>query len=277
MRILARTALVASGVVHAIAAVCAASPLKSDLPKGFVYLRDLAPSIVQDIRYASSHNFIGRPIPGYGAPECILTVAAAQALSAVQTALAARGLSLIAWDCYRPTRAVATFVRWTGEAADQRMKAEFYPNTDKRQLLALGYVAAHSGHSRGSTVDVGIVPASLRAPPPWDPAEPLKPCTASKDERFEDGTVDLGTGYDCLDDRARYDDAHVGTAARANRMLLHDLMVRAGFAPYWREWWHFTLTGEPFPDTAFDFPIEPPRAAVEKSAIPFPTPGAVRR
>jgi zinc D-Ala-D-Ala dipeptidase len=40
------------------------------LPEGFVYLRDIDPTIVQDIRYAGSHNFVGRPIRGYLAAEC---------------------------------------------------------------------------------------------------------------------------------------------------------------------------------------------------------------
>jgi D-alanyl-D-alanine dipeptidase len=34
---------------------------------GFVYLRDADPAIAQDIRYASADNFVGRPLPGYGA------------------------------------------------------------------------------------------------------------------------------------------------------------------------------------------------------------------
>ena len=50
------------------------------LPSGFVYLKDVDPSIQQDIRYATAHNFIGHPIAGYPAGECILTKPAAQHL-----------------------------------------------------------------------------------------------------------------------------------------------------------------------------------------------------
>ena len=130
------------------------------LPSGFVRLRDVAPTIRQDMRYYGSHNFIGRPIPGYLAPECILTAQAAQALAAVQADLATSNLSLVVYDCYRPQRAVQDFVTWGQNAADQRMKAEFYPRVDKADFVKLGYVADKSGHSRGSTVDLAIVPAA---------------------------------------------------------------------------------------------------------------------
>ena len=87
------------------------------------------------------------------------------------------------------------------------------------------------------------------------------PCTAPKSERFDDGAVDLGTGFDCFDDRARFGHPGVGAPARANRALLRDVMMRHGFLPYEREWWHFRLADQPFPGRAFDFPIPPPRGA----------------
>jgi D-alanyl-D-alanine dipeptidase len=242
--------------IAALATLATAQAANSGLPTGFVYLRDVAPTIRQDIRYAGMHNFIGRPIDGYEAPECVLTVQAAQALARVQNALARGGLALIVWDCYRPARAVADFLRWTRDA-DSRMKIEFYPETEKRELVALGYIAARSTHSRGSTVDLGLVPASLAAPPIWEPRWALVPCTAAKDDRAEDGTVDLGTGFDCFDPRAHFTFADIGAAARANRTLLRDAMVRQGFVPYDREWWHFRLAQEPHPNRVFDFPIPP--------------------
>src|SRR5207302_5428411 len=42
------------------------------LPGGFAYLRDIDPAIIQDIRYAGSNNFVGRPLKGYAAPECVV-------------------------------------------------------------------------------------------------------------------------------------------------------------------------------------------------------------
>jgi zinc D-Ala-D-Ala dipeptidase len=248
-----------AAIVLALMSVAAAEAPQSRLPAGFVYLRDVARTIRQDIRYAGPHNFIGRTIEGYGAPECVLTSQAAHALVRVQRSLGRSGLALIVWDCYRPARAVADFLRWTADA-DARMKVEFYPDTEKSRLVALGYIAARSTHSRGSTVDLGLVPASLAAPPPWDAHRALTSCTAPKGDRTEDGTVDLGTGFDCFDPRAHVAFQDIGAAARANRTLLRDAMVRQGFVPYDREWWHFRLAREPYPNRVFDFPIPPRRS-----------------
>lgn len=233
------------------------APARADLPAEFVYLADVDASIVQDMRYTGAHNFVGRRIAGYQAAECVLTAQAARALVKVQAELAKRKLSLIVWDCYRPARAVADFIAWSKNASDTRMKAEFYPRTDKAKLFALGYLAKRSAHSRGSTLDLGIVPAGLSSVPAYKPGDPLRPCTARKGERFDDGTIDLGTGYDCLDVAASTTSPDVGETALKNRLLLRDLMVRFGFQPYSREWWHFQLIDEPFKDRSFDFPITP--------------------
>jgi zinc D-Ala-D-Ala dipeptidase len=226
----------------------------SALPKGLVYLRDIDPTIVQDIRYAGSHNFVGRPIKGYLAAECILSASAANALATVQRKLAEKKLSLIVWNCYRPQRAVADFFQWSKDPAHAEMKTEFYPRTDKRQLFALGYLATRSAHSRGSTVDLGIVPSAFSLPPPTNPLPSLKACTAPKGERFEDGTIDFGTGYDCLDVLGSTSNALVGGIAQRNRQTLKSYMKAAGFRPYAREWWHFELINEPF-DHGFDFEV----------------------
>jgi zinc D-Ala-D-Ala dipeptidase len=227
----------------------------SVLPRGFVYLRDMDPTIIQDIRYAGSHNFVGRPIKGYRAAECILSASAANALEKVQKMLAEKKLSLIVWDCYRPKRAVDDFFQWSKDPARAEMKAEFYPRTDKQKLFALGYLARRSAHSRGSTVDLGIVPSDFSSAAPPSPSQPLKACTSPKGERFEDGTVDFGTGYDCLDLLAYTLNAHVGGAALHNRQTLKAYMKAAGFRSYFREWWHFELINEPFGGDGFDFEI----------------------
>jgi D-alanyl-D-alanine dipeptidase len=230
------------------------------LPRGFVYLRDVDPTIVQDIRYAGSHNFVGRPVKGYLAAECILSEPAATALKIVQGKLASKNLSLIVWDCYRPKRAVDDFLRWSRDPARAEMKAEFYPRTDKQSLFASGYLAVRSAHSRGSTVDLGIVSSGFSLPPTPAGLPPLKPCTAPKGERFEDGTIDFGTGYDCLDVLGTTSNPRVGAVAQANRQMLKTAMREAGFRPYFREWWHFELANEPF-SNGFDFEIaaSPPR------------------
>jgi D-alanyl-D-alanine dipeptidase len=233
--------------------------LAGALPEGFVYLRDVDPTIVQDIRYASAHNFVGRPVRGYLAGECILSELAAKGLATVQKKLADKKLSLIVWDCYRPKRAVEDFLAWSKDPAHAEMKAEFYPNSDKAKLFALGYLATRSAHSRGSTVDLGIVPATLSSAPKADGAQPLKACTLPKGERFEDGAIDFGTGYDCLDELAATSSAGVSEGALANRQMLKAAMQAAGFRPYSKEWWHFELADEPFRQEGFDFEVSPSR------------------
>jgi zinc D-Ala-D-Ala dipeptidase len=246
----------------------------SGLPKGFVYLRDIDPTIVQDIRYAGSHNFVGRPIKGYLAAECILSDRAASALQTVQSMLAEKKLSLIVWDCYRPKRAVDDFRQWSKDPAHSEMKAEFYPRTDKQKLFALGYLAPRSAHSRGSTVDLGLVPSSFSLSPPSEPLPALKPltlkpltlkpCTLPKGERFEDGTIDFGTGYDCLDVLGTTSNASVGGVALRNRQTLKSYMAKVGFRPYAREWWHFELINEPFDRQGFDFEVSAPSSSTEQ-------------
>jgi D-alanyl-D-alanine dipeptidase len=244
-----------AGFVLIIMMLTAPASAGSALPKGFVYLRDVDPTIIQDIRYAGSHNFVGRPIKGYLAAECILSVPAANALAAVQRRLAEKKLSLIVWDCYRPKRAVDDFFRWSKDPVHSEMKTEFYPRTDKEKLFALGYIARRSAHSRGSTVDLGIVPGDFTVPPSANPSLPLKACTLPKSERFEDGTIDFGTGYDCLDVLGNTSNARVGGTALHNRQTLKTHMKAAGFRPYAREWWHFELINAPFNRDGFDFEV----------------------
>ena len=243
------------GLVPIVMMLSAPALAGSALPKGFVYLRDIDPTIVQDIRYAGSHNFVGRPIRGYLAAECILSEPAANALKSVQSMLAEKKLSLIVWDCYRPKRAVTDFLQWSKDPTHSEMKAEFYPRTDKERLFALGYLAIRSAHSRGSAVDLGIVPSAFSLAPPPNPSHSLKACTSPKGERFEDGTIDFGTGYDCLDVGVNTSNALVGGVARHNRQTLKSYMEGAGFRSYAKEWWHFKLINEPFNRDGFDFEV----------------------
>ena len=227
----------------------------AELPVGFVYLSEVAPTIRQDIRYAGSHNFIGRPVDGYQANECVLTEKAADALKRLQTDLARKNLSLLVWDCYRPTRAVRDFINWRRSQRPALMKDEFFPRTDKNKLFALGYLSSHSAHSRGSTVDVGLVPSAVHRAPSFDVAMPLVPCTAPKGVRFDDGTIDFGTGYDCLDPLASTDNPGVSREARLNRFLLQRVMQQHGFISNSREWWHFRFVNDSPTAQSFDFPI----------------------
>jgi zinc D-Ala-D-Ala dipeptidase len=222
-------------------------------PRDFVALDRVDPTILQDMRYATRYNFVGRRIAGYREPVCLLTRKAARALHRAQTALRRDGYSLKVYDCYRPTRAVDQFARWAANAGDQRMKREFYPRVDKRRAFELGYIAHRSGHSRGSTVDLTLVRLPARSQAAWDGR--LRSCIASYRHRFRDNGVNMGTGYDCMDPRAHTLHGAFKGRAHANRLRLRRALQRVGFAPYDKEWWHFTLRGEPYPQRYFNFPV----------------------
>ncbi|KAA6223310.1 D-alanyl-D-alanine dipeptidase [Streptomyces albofaciens JCM 4342] len=224
-------------------------------PPEFVALRDVDPTIRQEIRYFTPHTFMGVPVTGYREPLCILTRDAARALHRAQVSFLRRGYTLKVYDCYRPQRAVNHFVDWAKDLKDQRMKGEFYPRIDKSTLFRDGYIAEKSGHSRGSTVDLTLV--RLPGPPtrPYIPGEPLRKCYAPKAERFPDNSLDMGTGFDCFDTLAHTLDPRVQGRQRANRLLLKQGLESAGFRNYDKEWWHYTFTPETFPETYFDFPV----------------------
>jgi len=225
------------------------------IPKGFVYLKDVAPSILQDMRYAGYHNFVGRPIKGYHAKACILTRQAAKALARVQTTLLKSNLSLKVYDCYRPQSASNDFMAWSKNRKNTKMKGEFYPRVSKNRLFKLGYIAKKSGHSRGSTVDLTIVPIPTPPEAHYVRGQPLKSCFSPYLKRYRDNSIDMGTGYDCLDSLTQAFNPRVGIVSYDNRMLLRHIMQKYGFAPYTKEWWHFTLKNEPYKNTYFYFPI----------------------
>jgi zinc D-Ala-D-Ala dipeptidase len=245
----------------ALLAVTAASPAahartEPKAPKEFVALSDVDPTIIQEMRYPTKHNFVGRPIDGYRQSICILTRPAAQALHKVQRKLLSRGYSLKVYDCYRPQRAVNDFVKWAEDPKATQMKAEFYPRVDKSRLFADGYIAEKSGHSRGSTMDLTVVRLPALPTRPYRPGEPLTPCYGPKDSRFPDNSLDMGTGFDCFDTLAHTLDPRVQGVQHDNRMLLMDAMTAQGFTNLPEEWWHYTLADEPFPATYFDFPVD---------------------
>ncbi|MEU8764848.1 M15 family metallopeptidase [Streptomyces sp. NPDC048659] len=224
-------------------------------PREFVALDRVDPTILQEMRYTTAHDFVGEPIDGYRQPVCVLTRPAAEALHRAQTRLLARGYTLKVYDCYRPQRAVDHFVRWAKDLGDERMKKEFYPLVDKSRLFEDGYIAEKSGHSRGSTVDVTIVRLPAAPTRPYVPGEPQVECFRPRAERFPDNSVDMGTGFDCFDTLSHTDDPRITGVQRANRDLLRGALAEQGFVNLPEEWWHFTFKPEPFPSTFFDFPV----------------------
>ncbi|TPG11934.1 peptidase M15 [Rhodanobacter glycinis] len=211
------------------------SPAKTAAAANLVDIRTLVPDIAEDIKYAGRDNFVGAPIDGYRAPKCFLLRTVAEALARAEHDLRAQHLRLKIWDCYRPARAVADFVRWAHDLGDQRTKAQHYPMLDKSKLLG-DYIAPVSGHSRGGTVDLT-----------------LERCAA-------DGTrcepLEMGTDFDYFGVRANTDTPGLTPQQGENRALLRSAMERGGFHNYPLEWWHYTFAPEPTPHTIYDVPVE---------------------
>jgi D-alanyl-D-alanine dipeptidase len=202
---------------------------QAPLPPGFVDAAAVVDGLNVDMRYFGANNFVGERIDGYERPRCLLSEPAAHALAAVERDLSARGLGLKV--CYRPQRAVAQFVRWAQRIDDVKRKRDFYPDVDKRELFKEGYISDRSGHSRGSTVDLTLV------------------------RRADARELDMGSPFDFFSPKSWPSDRSVSDQAQQNRALLAAALRRGGFRPYDKEWWHFTLNNEPFPDTYFDFPV----------------------
>jgi D-alanyl-D-alanine dipeptidase len=243
------------GLLALALAVSPVAPAKGRAPPGFVYLRDVDPSIRQDMRYAGSNNFTGHPLPGYDAGECVLRRAAAQALARVRADLGHENLSLKVYDCYRPTRAVRAMARWASEPHPTPDTSRFYPGLDKRRLFGLGYIAGHSAHSRGVAIDLTIVPRGAPAPPTFNVNARYGSCAGPASARAPDDSLDMGTAFDCFSTRSYTRDGAITAEQRAHRQALLDAMRRHGFVNYFREWWHFSY---PAADTRteYDFPIE---------------------
>ena len=204
----------------------------SELPKGFSYVQEKIPNIELELRYYGENNFVGQVIDGYLAPRAILSSKATLALSKVEKELEGFGLGLKVFDAYRPQKAVDHFVRWGRDLADKKMKAEYYPTVQKKNLFKEGYIAKHSGHSRGSTVDLTIVDLE------------------SKEE------LDMGSAFDFFGKRSWVHYENITAEQRSNRMLLNFVMLKSGFKAYAQEWWHFTLKDEPFKKSYFNFDVK---------------------
>lgn len=226
----------------------------SSLPAGFVYLEQVDNTIAQNLRYYSKQNFIGRLIPGYLENKVILTGQAALSLAKAQKYFIHEGYSLVVYDGYRPQKAVDYFVAWSMDKDDQIKKPEYYPDIDKAKVFELGYIAKKSGHSRGSTVDLTIIKLGQNLKD-----IELKQKTLQNGQNIlflDDGSVDMGTGFDFLSTASHHDSELVDADAIEARNYLRFVMNRYGFKEYSKEWWHYTLADEPFPDTYFDFDVK---------------------
>ena len=197
---------------------------------GFVDLGTYIPGVAVDARYATSHNLTGHPLAGYCAEKAFCTKEAADALVKAAEVFRQMGYGVLIYDAYRPQKAVNDFVTWSQEPENFGTKAEFYPALEKADLFPMGYIARHSGHTRGSTIDLTLTKGGV--------------------------PVDMGTCFDLMDDLSHHGAAGLTAEQERNRALLRGVMCWAGFAPYENEWWHYRLMNEPYPDTYFDFNIE---------------------
>jgi D-alanyl-D-alanine dipeptidase len=227
------------------------------LPGGFVYLRDIDPTIIQDIRYATPNNFIGRPLSGYQAGECVVKREVGQRLKNIQQELAKQKLSLKMFDCYRPTRAVADMVNWSRNGRETPAERRYNPAFRKADLFRLGYIAIYSGHSTGSALDLTLVDLTADNSEKFDSTKAYADCTAPLAARAPEGSIDMGTGYDCSDLKANTASPSITPEQRKWRNTLVAAMRKQGFVNYFREWWHFSLPGAGA--GAYDFPILPRR------------------
>lgn len=73
-----------------------------------------------------------------------------------------------------------------------------------------------SNHTRGTAVDVTLL-----------------------DENGSE--LDMGTGFDAMQDQSHHDRDDLPPAVTRNRMLLLGIMLRAGFRSINTEWWHYEL------------------------------------
>jgi len=203
----------------------------SDDSSGFVLLSEAVPDVILEIRYYSTYNFVGDRIDGYEEPLAFLTKEAAAALKKVSDELITKGYRLKIFDAYRPQKAVTHFMNWALDPDDTRMKEYFYPELEKEVLFPQGYIAEHSGHSRGSTVDLTLF------------------------DMKTEKEVDMGGTFDYFGELSHPDYTDITEEQYAHRMLLREVMIKHGFKPLVEEWWHFTLKNEPYPDTYFTFPV----------------------
>jgi D-alanyl-D-alanine dipeptidase len=247
-----RHVALAIGLAAGLAATMGYGAEAPALPAGFVRLRAVDASIVQDIRYATAHNFTQAPVPGYLAGECVVLREVANALKLVQVDLRVQGLSLKLYDCYRPFRAVKAFMSWVQNPASPG-DARYWPRTQRDDLIKDGYIAANSVHSRGAAVDLTLIALPPAPKQPVNSKSVIGPCNSKT--REPDNSIDMGTTFDCFDPMSNTANEEITPEQYQNREMLSAAMAQQGFKNYAREWWHFTFIELPGLPKALDFAI----------------------
>lgn len=203
--------------------------IEEGMPEDFVFLTDVAKNIKEDSRYASSNNFMGRPLDGYYGNRIVVNKYLAEALKELSDNLKYKDLGLLVYDGYRPKRAVEGIFRWMEDETDNGMKEQYYPNLSKPELAGI-YLAEQSPHTKGIAVDLTLYRISTGE------------------------ALDMGTPFDFFSPLSGYWTKALTQEQEDNRKLLRELMISEGFTPYNQEWWHFNYY-EIATDVTYDFII----------------------
>jgi D-alanyl-D-alanine dipeptidase len=197
----------------------------------FVFVDEIVSGVRWDAKYATWDNFTGKPVDGYLVNRIVGSRTLCAALGTAREVAGSLGFGLLLWDGYRPQRAVDCFLRWSRQPEDDRTKRRHYPHIDRSEIVAQGYVAEKSGHSRGSTVDLTLYHLATGELAP------------------------MGGDHDLMDPISHHGAKGITQVEARNRQRLRSIMESGGFRSYDCEWWHYTLKDEPYPSTYFDFPI----------------------
>ena len=202
-----------------------------------IKLRDINPSITQELRYATSDNFTGTIVPGYRDQECYLDPKAAIAINNVEKLLNKSGISLVMFDCFRPQEAVDYFTAWVEKDEIPDINPQFNPRISRKMLFEKGYIGKKSSHMTGLSVDVGLRKISQSNLNSND----QEACNNTGTQEEWGRYLNMGTKFDCFDEKSHIGSNDIPLIAKNNRKILMEAMEKNGFKAYRREWWHFTL------------------------------------
>ena len=200
--------------------------------KEFSTLNKELPEIHLRMDYAIKDNFTGDIVKGYYDKIAFLTKPAIKSLAKAMEEFKKDDFQIIIFDTYRPMQAVKYFYQeWAKKPIDKELKQKYFPKLSKADLFEIGYLSKKSSHCRGSTIDMGLI-------------------------NKEGHLVDFGTCFDFFGEESHTNFEKLKKEVKENRKYFVEIMQRNGFKNYSKEWWHFNLTNEPFPETYFDFKVE---------------------
>lgn len=220
----------------------------------FIDLKDIDETILTDVQYSYDDNFVGNALPGYNSQKIICTKEAAHKLKTAHELAKQKGYRFLVYDAYRPQKCVDYFKEWSLNSCE-KMKDHYYPLMDKPTIIKTGYIAiSRSTHSRGSTFDLTLIENDKLN----HSKKPAKRHFRNGDQFYylNDGSIDMGSSFDLFHSASHHDTDLVSDEQNNNREILREIMLKSGFNDFAKEWWHYTMKDEPFPEDYFDFDIE---------------------